>query len=225
MPASGCGRWRSGATSRPGGSPRCSGPASSTPTSSSELSAGGSPRNATSTRRGPRHAPSWTPTPKASTSGSTATAGRSGWPSLRPASRPEPWTDLDTIAWGKVQAWNLGGNFDLEVFRYLADAALGDPARTDELFPPYREDAPVITPTGLPGSGGAGANGVAARDRDATAPPPLPDRSARPRRPPGARSPVSARGSCGPPASTTPTGSHRTTASARTTGRSAPGCR
>ena len=83
---------------------------------------------------------------------------------------PEPWTNLDTIAWGKVQAWNLGGNFDSEVFRYLADAALGDPARTDELFPPYREDAPVITPTGLPGSGGAGANGVAARDRGATDP-------------------------------------------------------
>ena len=70
---------------------------------------------------------------------------------------PEPWTDLDTVAWGKVQAWNLGGNFDSEVFRYLADAALGDPARTDQLFPGYREDAPVITPTGLPGSGGAGA--------------------------------------------------------------------
>ena len=38
---------------------------------------------------------------------------------------PEPWTNLDTIAWGKVQAWNLGGNFDSEVFRYLADAAAG----------------------------------------------------------------------------------------------------
>ena len=70
---------------------------------------------------------------------------------------PEPWTDLDTVAWGKVQAWNLGGNFNSEVFRYLADAALGDPARTDELFPAYRQDAQVITPTGLPGSGGAGA--------------------------------------------------------------------
>jgi penicillin amidase len=78
--------------------------------------------------------------------------------------RPEPWTELDTVAWGKVQAWNLGGNFDTEVFRYLADAALGDPARTDELLPGYREDAPVITPTGLPGSGGAGAPGGAAAD-------------------------------------------------------------
>ena len=40
------------------------------------------------------------------------------------------------LAWGKVQAWNLGGNFETEVFRMLADAQLGDPARTDELFPP-----------------------------------------------------------------------------------------
>lgn len=82
---------------------------------------------------------------------------------------PEPWTDLDTMTWGKVQAWNLGGNFDTEVFRYLADARLGDPLRTDELFPAYREDAPVITPSGLPGSGGAGADVSAAGARTATA--------------------------------------------------------
>ena len=25
---------------------------------------------------------------------------------------PEPWTDVDTLAWGKVQAWNLGGNLE-----------------------------------------------------------------------------------------------------------------
>jgi penicillin G amidase len=58
---------------------------------------------------------------------------------------PEPWTALDTLAWGKVQAWNLGGNMTSELFRYLADARLGDPARTDELFP-TREGGPVIVP-------------------------------------------------------------------------------
>lgn len=73
---------------------------------------------------------------------------------------PEPWTALDTLAWGKVQAWNLGGNMEVEIFRYLADARLGDPARTDELFAP-REGGPVITPTGLPGSGGSGADAAA----------------------------------------------------------------
>ncbi|MEX2011594.1 MAG: penicillin acylase family protein, partial [Chloroflexota bacterium] len=58
---------------------------------------------------------------------------------------PEPWTALDSAAWQKVQSWNLGGNFDEEVFRMLADARLGDPARTNELFPAYPASAPVIT--------------------------------------------------------------------------------
>ena len=64
---------------------------------------------------------------------------------------PEPWTALDTLAWGKVQAWNLGGNMTSELFRYLADARLGDPARTDALFS-KREGSPVI----VPGDGGGG---------------------------------------------------------------------
>jgi penicillin amidase len=69
----------------------------------------------------------------------------------------EPWTAVDTLAWQKVQAWQLGGNFNSEIFRMLADAKLGDPARTDELFPAYDPTMPVITPSGLEGSGGAGA--------------------------------------------------------------------
>jgi penicillin amidase len=60
---------------------------------------------------------------------------------------PEPWTPLDTVSWGKVQAWNLGGNMDSELFRYLADTQLGDPALTDELLAP-REFGPVIVPSG-----------------------------------------------------------------------------
>jgi penicillin amidase len=61
---------------------------------------------------------------------------------------PEPWTALDSAAWQKVQSWNLGGNMDEEIFRMLADARLGDPARTDELFPPYPAGAPVISGSG-----------------------------------------------------------------------------
>ncbi len=61
---------------------------------------------------------------------------------------PEPWTALDSAAWQKVQAWNLGGNFDEEVFRMLADTRLGDPARTNELFPDYPPGAPVISGSG-----------------------------------------------------------------------------
>jgi len=72
---------------------------------------------------------------------------------------PEPWTPLDSATWSKVQAWNLGGNFDSEVFRLAADARLGDPTLTNELFPPYPAGAPIEVPTGAPGSGGAGAPG------------------------------------------------------------------
>ena len=61
---------------------------------------------------------------------------------------PEPWTALDSAAWQKVQSWNLGGNMDEEIFRMLADARLGDPARTDELFPDYPAGAPVISGSG-----------------------------------------------------------------------------
>jgi len=60
----------------------------------------------------------------------------------------EPWTALDSLAWQKVQAWQLGGNFDSEVFRMLADEHLGDPALTDQLFPAYWDTMPVITPSG-----------------------------------------------------------------------------
>ncbi len=80
----------------------------------------------------------------------------------------EPWTDVDTLSWQKVQAWQLGGNYDTEVFRMLADAKLGDPARTDELFPAYPDGMPIITPSGLKGSGGAGATAAAGSAGPAT---------------------------------------------------------
>ena len=69
----------------------------------------------------------------------------------------DDWTPLDSATWQKVQAWSLGNNVDQEIFRLLADKQLGDPTMTDVLFQPYSADAPVITPSGLPGSGGAGA--------------------------------------------------------------------
>ena len=77
----------------------------------------------------------------------------------------EPWTALDTLAWQKVQAWQLGGNFGSEVFRLLADERLGDPALTDALFPAYWPQMPVIVPsagtaaTGIPVGAGSAAIG------------------------------------------------------------------
>jgi penicillin amidase len=73
--------------------------------------------------------------------------------------RLEPWTPLDTATWQKVQAWSLGGNVDSEIFRMLADARLGDPRKTDELFPAYPADAPIITPSDSMGDRGAAAAG------------------------------------------------------------------
>jgi len=67
--------------------------------------------------------------------------------------RPEPWTPLDTLTWAKVQAWGLGGNMDTEIFRMLVDARLGDPALTDQLFPAYAPDQPVIAAPETPAAG------------------------------------------------------------------------
>jgi penicillin amidase len=60
--------------------------------------------------------------------------------------RPEPWTPLDTVTWQKVQAWGLSSQMGGEIFRLLADARLGDPAKTDQLFPASDPSLPVVTP-------------------------------------------------------------------------------
>lgn len=56
---------------------------------------------------------------------------------------PEPWTDVDSIAWSKLMAYDLGGNWDDEllgerVVRRLGERGLG------EVLPPYPQDAPTI---------------------------------------------------------------------------------
>lgn len=71
---------------------------------------------------------------------------------------PEPWTALDTVTFGKLQAWALGGNYDAELFRLLADARLGNPALTDLLIPAYPGGAPTITrASDLVGTAAAGS--------------------------------------------------------------------
>ena len=55
---------------------------------------------------------------------------------------PQPWTEIDSLAWIKVFAFNLGGNFRTEMSRFLARQALpADQAAT--FFPDYPADAPV----------------------------------------------------------------------------------
>jgi penicillin amidase len=70
----------------------------------------------------------------------------------------EPWEPLDTLSWGVVMAWDLGGNWDAELRRAEMNAALGE-ATTTLLFPSYPHDSrPVIAPTDqlYNGAGGGG---------------------------------------------------------------------
>ena len=58
---------------------------------------------------------------------------------------PEPWQPLHSLTWGKVMAWDLGGNMDGEIEKSLLLGSL-TPEQVAELVPPYPEDKPVIVP-------------------------------------------------------------------------------
>lgn len=75
--------------------------------------------------------------------------------------QPERWTVYDSLAWSKVFALDLGGNYRREIDRMLA-AQLLDPARLHTLFPP--------APTSV--AGGAAQDGA---QEEETAPAPTPD--------------------------------------------------
>jgi len=58
--------------------------------------------------------------------------------------RPEPWTPADSVAWTKMMAWDLGGNWRNELLRMRLARTL-PLARIHELLPPYPgEPVPVI---------------------------------------------------------------------------------
>jgi hypothetical protein len=62
-----------------------------------------------------------------------------GVPHSRPV--PEPWTPEDTLAWGIMMAWDLGGNWANELLRMRL--ALTMPVvRINELIPPYPGEKP-----------------------------------------------------------------------------------
>ena len=58
---------------------------------------------------------------------------------------PAPWTPVDTLTWGKMMSYGLGGNYGMELLRARMIAALG-PKAAQELLPPYAAGAPVIVP-------------------------------------------------------------------------------
>jgi penicillin amidase len=75
--------------------------------------------------------------------------------------RPEPWTAIDTLTFAKLQGWGLGGNMDTEIFRMLEDQQLGSAALTDELFPAYSADQPVIAGAVQTGAASGATSGPA----------------------------------------------------------------
>ncbi|MCS7061191.1 MAG: penicillin acylase family protein [Anaerolineae bacterium] len=56
---------------------------------------------------------------------------------------PEPWTPADSLTWGKVMAYNLGGNMETEIVR-AALIRRGGQELADAVLPPYPADGPYI---------------------------------------------------------------------------------
>lgn len=65
---------------------------------------------------------------------------------------PEPWTAVDSLAWLKAMAWDLGANMDREVDTSLLLATVG-PDQTADLWPSYPVEGfdPIVTSGALRG--------------------------------------------------------------------------
>jgi len=59
--------------------------------------------------------------------------------------KPEPWRPVDTLVWGKVMAWDLGGNWEEELLRARLIQKLGRDA-APALYPSYPQAGPFIIP-------------------------------------------------------------------------------
>ena len=69
---------------------------------------------------------------------------------------PEPWTGPQSLAWGKVLAWDLGGNLGAEIGRSTALGVL-PPERVSQLYPPYPGDKNPYIIDGGPAEAGTPA--------------------------------------------------------------------
>lgn len=65
--------------------------------------------------------------------------------------RPDKWRPIDSLAWIKVFALNLGGNLNQEIERYLAAQTL-DPGQMQALFGGYPDGAPTTVPDPFDGA-------------------------------------------------------------------------
>ena len=59
--------------------------------------------------------------------------------------RPEPWSEVDSAAWTKMLAWDLGGNWRSELLRLQLARTLPT-AAIQQFLPPYPGDKPVALP-------------------------------------------------------------------------------
>ncbi len=59
--------------------------------------------------------------------------------------QPEPWRPADSTVWGKMMAWNLGGNWETELMRARLIELLGAEKAAD-LLPGYPQEGPFIIP-------------------------------------------------------------------------------
>jgi penicillin amidase len=65
---------------------------------------------------------------------------------LTPSYKPAPWQPVNSLTWGKVMAWDLGGNLDDEIARAILLKTL-TPQQVADLYPPFPSDHPVIVPS------------------------------------------------------------------------------
>lgn len=59
--------------------------------------------------------------------------------------QPDPWTPIDTLAYGNAMTLWLSGNYRIELIRMQMIAALGEET-TEQIFPPFGEDMPLVIP-------------------------------------------------------------------------------
>ncbi len=60
---------------------------------------------------------------------------------------PEPWTLIDSLSWGRLQAWRISSNWDSEILRYMLATRL-DVETLAQVEPQYPAGQPLAVPAG-----------------------------------------------------------------------------
>ena len=65
--------------------------------------------------------------------------------------QPEPWSPIDSLAWGRVMAWDLRSNLEQELERAELSEVLS-PSQLEEIYPRYPSETPTIVGGEAPGA-------------------------------------------------------------------------